>query len=68
MTAFLCSPWRQSSYIGVPDHPRPPLWEFNSFRIKRFLLFQYICIDADHVSENIIGLGNSVTLIGLFKP
>ena len=33
--------------------PKPVLWELNSFlKCKRFLLFQDICIDAGHVSEN----------------
>ena len=52
--------WRHGGHIlvfkTIKRRPcrcsKPILWELNSFLIKRFLLFQYICIDVGHVSEN----------------
>ena len=52
--------WRHGGHIGVPKQwncghvgvPNQPRGSWTPFLCKRFLLFQWICIDAGHVSEN----------------
>ena len=52
--------WRHDGHFGVPKQwnrghvgvPNQSWGSWTLFLYKRFLLFQYICVDAGHVSEN----------------
>ena len=43
--------WRHSGHVGVPNQSSG---SWSLFLCKRFLLFQWICIDAGHISENVL--------------